>query len=135
MIRAFYDTTFVASVILMLAYVCMWHRHFDIHITLVFVLVPVVNLGYSLLGRAETLESAVLANAMSYIGPCYLLPVIMLSVFSLCHIPLPRWARAALLRAGALASSAEAKRTGQGIAVSGAPTEAAVVRAASTSSG
>ncbi len=100
MIRAFYDATFVASVILMLAYVCMWHRHFDIHITLVFVLVPVVNLGYSLLGRAETLESAVLANAMSYIGPCYLLPVIMLSVFSLCHIPLPRWARAALLTAG-----------------------------------
>ena len=39
-------------------------------------------------------------------------------------------ARAALLRAGALASSAEARRTGQGIAVSGAPTEAAVVRAA-----
>lgn len=97
MIRAFYDTMLVASLIMMLAYVFMWHKHFDIHITLMYVLVPVVNLGYSLLSRAQTLESAILANAMSYIGPCYLLPVIMLSVYSLCHIRLSAWIRAGLL--------------------------------------
>lgn len=97
MIRGFYDAMLVASLLLMLGYVCMWHKHFDIHITLAFALVPVVNLGYSLLSRAETLESALLANAMSYIGPCYLLPVIMLSVFSLCHIPLSKWLRAGVL--------------------------------------
>ena len=100
MIRGFYDAMLVASLILMLVYVCMWHKHFDIHITLVFALVPVANLGYSLLGRAETLESALLANAMSYIGPCYLLPVMLLSVFSLCHIRLSRWIRAGLLLMG-----------------------------------
>ncbi len=94
---AFYDIMFIASLVLMLAYVCMWHKHFDVHITLVFVLVPVINLGYCLFTRAQTLEAALMTNVISYISGCYLLPVIMFTVFSLCHIRLPRWVTVGLL--------------------------------------
>lgn len=100
MIRAYYDIVFLAALALMLGYVCMWHKHFDIHVTLVFILVPVINLGYCLLGRTQTAEAALVANRLTYIGGCYLMPIMMLSVFSLCRIRLPRWLSAALLTAG-----------------------------------
>ncbi len=93
----FYDLAFVISLALTLVYVCMWHKHFDVHITLVFVLVPVTNLGYCLFGRAQVFEEALAVNALTYIGGCYLLPIMMLTVFSLCHIRLSRWIPVGLL--------------------------------------
>ena len=100
MTRVFYDVSFLAALALMLGYVCMWHKHSDVHVTLVFILVPVINLGYCLLGRTQSAEAALVANELSYIGGCYLMPIMMLSVFSLCHIRLPKWLSVALLAAG-----------------------------------
>lgn len=93
----YYDVALILSMILMLAYVCMWHKHFDVHITLVFVLVPITNVGYCLFFRAHNIDEALLANKLTYIGGCYLLPIIMLTVFSLCQIKLARWIRLGLL--------------------------------------
>ena len=93
----YYDITLIASLALMLAYVGMWHKHFDVHITLVFVLGHVVNLGYCLFSRSQTLGEALLANVLTYISGCYLLPIMMFTVFSLCHINLPRWISVGLL--------------------------------------
>ena len=59
------DIMLIVSLVLMLAYVCMWHKHFDVHITLVFTLVPVVNLGYCLLSRSQSLGEALQANGAS----------------------------------------------------------------------
>lgn len=100
MITLYYDLLFALSLALMIAYVFMWHKHLDIHITLVFVLVPVINLGHCLFSRAESLEAALMATKLTYITGCYLSPIIMFSVFGLCHIILPRWLRAAILGAG-----------------------------------
>lgn len=91
------DIMLIVSLVLMLAYVCMWHKHFDVHITLVFTLVPVVNLGYCLLSRSQSLGEALQANVLTYISGCYLLPIIMFTVFSLCHIKLPQWITVGLL--------------------------------------
>ena len=100
MYSAYYAATLAASILLMIVYAFMWHRHFDVHITLVFALVPVINLGYFLLSQAQDLEEALAANKLSYIGGCFLMPMIMFSVFSLCHIRLNRWLRAGILAVG-----------------------------------
>jgi len=97
MITTYYDLMLAASLVLMLVYVFVWHKHFDIHIALVFVLVPINNLAYSQLCRVQTLEEALLAIKMTYIAGSYLFPIMTLSVFSLCHIRLSAWLRAALL--------------------------------------
>ena len=97
MATLYYDTTLILSLALMLVYAGMWHKHFDVHITLVFVLVPIINLGYCFFIRANTLDEALMATVISYIGGCYLLPIIMFTVFSLCHIKLPRWISVGLL--------------------------------------
>ncbi len=93
----YYDLVLAASIIMTLVYVFMWHKHFDAHITMLYVLVPVINLGYALLARATTLEEALMANRLTYMVGCYLMLIIMFSVFSLCQIPLNRWIRVALL--------------------------------------
>lgn len=81
----------------MIAYMFIWHKHFDTLITLIFVLVPVTNLGYALLALAQTPEGAFMANRLTYIGGCYLQPILMLAVFSLCRIKVRRWVRVTIL--------------------------------------
>lgn len=93
MISFYYDTLLITSLLLTLVYVMIWHKHFDVHITLIFALVDITCFGYSQFSRAQSMEAALVANSLSYMGGCFLLPLIMLSVFSLCSIRLPRWLR------------------------------------------
>lgn len=96
MVVAYYLVTLLASFVLLIAYLAIWHKHFDIHITLIFVIVPVANVGCSLVAFSQTLEAALVATKISYIGGCYLILILMLAVFGLCGIKLNRWIRVAL---------------------------------------
>ena len=49
----FYLIVFLLSILMTLLYMYKWHKHFAVHIAMVFVLVPVVNLGYVLFSRAH----------------------------------------------------------------------------------
>ena len=91
MLNTYYLAAFIASVALTGLYMLIWHKHYDVHITLVFVLVPVVNLGFMLMSRAQGLEEAIMANKIAYIGGVYLQLMITIAVFTLCRIPLNRW--------------------------------------------
>ena len=93
----YYEISLAVAIALMIVYLFSYHKHFDIHITLLFVLVPVSNLGVVLQANARTLEAAIIANKIIYIGGCYLQLILMLAVFSLCHIALSRWMRMALV--------------------------------------
>ena len=95
MIDTYYLAAFIVSVVLTGVYMFVWHKRCDVHITLLFALVPVVNLGFLLVSRSQSLEAAIIANEVSYIGGCYLQLMIMLAVFSLCHIQLNRWIKTA----------------------------------------
>jgi putative two-component system response regulator len=79
------------------AYMAVWHKHLDVHITLIFVLVPIANLGALLVAEAQTLEGALTATKVTYIGGCYLLLILLLTVMELCDIALERWQRIVLL--------------------------------------
>ena len=93
MIAAYYQGMFYISILLTMIYLIIWHKHLDIHITLTFVLVPMVNLSFALISQAQTFEGAMFANKLTYVG-CFLLLNIMLGVFSLCGINLPRFIKA-----------------------------------------
>jgi len=97
MITTYYDIMLGLSLAMTLVYVFMWHKHFDVHITLTYVLVSVTNLGWAMLSRTETLEAALVANRLTYIGGCYLMMNIVFVVFTMCQIPLNRWIRVAMM--------------------------------------
>lgn len=77
-------------------YIYMWHKHFDVNFTMIFTLVPVANLGYLMMSKADSLEGAIAAQQIIYIGGCFLQYFILLSILNLCKIELKKWVRPAL---------------------------------------
>jgi putative two-component system response regulator len=58
--------------------------------SIAFVLGPVSTFAQLLLSRCESVEAALVANRVLYIGGCYLILMITLTIFSLCDIHLSR---------------------------------------------
>ena len=89
----YYDVRLIVSVLLTGIYLYKWHKHFDVHITMVFVMVPVVCLGYALLVHSTVLHEALAANKVIYLGSCFLQLIVLLMIFTLCDIRLGRAGR------------------------------------------
>lgn len=89
----FYTVSFLLSMLLTGVYVFMWRKKYDMHLTLIFALIPFVNLGYMLLSVVKGEDALLSAFKIVYIGGCFLQMIIMLAVFSLCQIRVPRWIR------------------------------------------
>lgn len=93
---AYYEILFGLSVLLTLIYIVIWHKHFDTHISLIFAFIPVANLGYAMMAHSRSLDAAIDAAKLTYIGGCFLVLFITQSIFSLCHIELKRWMSAVM---------------------------------------
>ena len=96
MLEVFYEATFILSLLLAGVYVYIWHKHFDVNFTMIFTLVPVACLGYYLSSVAVTLDGAIRAQQIIYIGGSFLQLFVLMSIFNLCKINVPKWVRAAL---------------------------------------
>ncbi len=94
---AYYEILFGLSVLLTLVYVAIWHKHFDAHISLIFAFIPLVNLAYAIMAHSRTLEGALTAAKITYVGGCFLSLFITQSIFGLCHINLKRWMNVGLM--------------------------------------
>jgi len=81
---------FWISLVLSGVYFYMWHRHFSVNFSLIFAFVPVVNLGYILREQAKTLEGYIISQKIIYFGGCFLLLFIMLNIFDMCKVKLPK---------------------------------------------
>ncbi len=92
----YYEILFGLSVLLTLIYLAIWHKHFDVHISLIFAFIPIANLGYAMMAHARDLNTALTAAKITYIGGCFLALFITQSIFGLCHIKLKRWMSAVL---------------------------------------
>ena len=93
---AYYDILFGLSVLLTFVYLAIWHKHFDVHVTLIFSFIPIANLGYCLMAHSRSLEAALTSMKIAYVGGSFLSLFITLSILSLCHIKLKRWMNAVL---------------------------------------
>ena len=90
MITIFYGSLFVVSLICAAIYIFMWHKHFNVDLTLCFTLIPIPILGYYVSSVVRTLEGAVLAQQIIYIGGIFLQLFIVLCIFNLSHINIPK---------------------------------------------
>ncbi|MBR1797866.1 MAG: HD domain-containing protein [Clostridiales bacterium] len=93
MTSIFYIIVLIVSLLLSAAYVYIWHKHFDVNLTIIFTLVPVACLGYALISLSKTLEGALTSTKIVYIGGSFLQLFIALSIFNLCKIDLHKWVR------------------------------------------
>ena len=90
MITIYYGTLLAISLILLCIYFVVWDKHYNVLVTLMFVLVPIIDVGYVLMSMSHNLEGAIIANCFVYIGGAYLSLLIMLCILSLCKIRLPK---------------------------------------------
>ena len=97
MLTYYYPVAFILSLVLTIAYAYRWHKHFDIYFTLTFTFIPLVNLGYVMIGRAVNLEEALNAQRVIYLGGCFLIYFIMLGIFSFCQIEISKLVRTVTL--------------------------------------
>ena len=90
-----YDICFALSLLLAAVYAVVWNKRMNILFTLVFTFVPIINLGHALLGHAQNLDAALMANRVIYTGVCFETLFVLFSVLALCGIEV-KWP----LRAG-----------------------------------
>ena len=93
MILGYYNTLFVISTILLLILSVRWQIRIDIDFAVFFILIPINLLGYMKMATATTVETAILANHLVYLGGCFLQLFAFLVVCNLCHIDFKPWAR------------------------------------------
>ena len=98
----FYGSVFLVSLILIpLYFAFVRKKQNDPWLLVFFVCVSVVNLGYTLIAMSDTVELALLANKVAYLGQV-LLPLCMLMLISkLCGCTYKAWFIGALLGAAA----------------------------------
>lgn len=96
MLEVYYGATFILSLLLASGYIYIWHKHFDVNFTMIFTLVPVGCLGYYLSCVTTTADGAIRAQQIEYIGGTFLQLFLLMSIFNLCKIQVPKWVRAAL---------------------------------------
>ncbi|MBR5774297.1 MAG: hypothetical protein IKY44_05515 [Clostridia bacterium] len=58
---------------------------------LLFSSILVVNIGYLLLALSDTLQNALWANRISYLGSVFLMPTMLISILNICQIKFRRW--------------------------------------------
>ena len=88
---------FIVALVMVVVYAFIFHKHFDANLTILVVLVPIINLGFLVMAKAQTVEEALVGLRLSYIGGCYLLVSVMFLIFNTCDIPVKPWFRVILI--------------------------------------
>lgn len=84
-----YIISFVCAVGLLIAYMILV-KNKEFWLTMLYVCVSVVNLGYMLLSMAPRLELALLANDVAYLGSVFLSMCMFLTIVRLCGFEIKR---------------------------------------------
>lgn len=96
-----YDTTVIISLLLLIGYCCLIRKK-DIWLLLLFSSVFVVNVGYLTLALSRSLEEALLANRVAYLGSVCLPMSMLMIIINACRLNYKKWFPGLLLAIGAL---------------------------------
>ena len=98
---AVYIATSVLSLALLLGY-CFFVKKKEPWFLVLFSAVAVVNIGYLCLSLSNSLEEALLANRISYLGSVFLPVSMLMTILKTCKIKLKKWVVAVILGVSAV---------------------------------
>ena len=93
----YYYAMLIVSLVVIVIYAFLFHKHFDVNITIMGVLIPVVCLASIMVASSKTIEEALIGLKLSYIGGVYILLVAMFLIFNICGVEIKPWIRAVLV--------------------------------------
>lgn len=85
-----YGIVAIVSLLLLVGY-CIFIKVKDIWMFLLFISVFIVNIGYLALVISKSLEEALLANRISYLGSVFLPLCMLMAIVNMCKIKCPTW--------------------------------------------
>ena len=97
MVIAYYYSMFGLALLLVIVLALIFHKHFDINITIMTILVPVINIGFLIMAQAQTVQEGIIGLKLTYIGGCFLLMSAMFLIFNICEIKLNPWIIASIV--------------------------------------
>lgn len=100
-VSSLYAATAVLSVVLLLAYLFLVKEK-NVWFTLLYVAVPVVNIGYFYLSVAPDLSAALLANRIAYLGSVFLPLTMMMIILNVIKTQYKKWLPATLIAVAAV---------------------------------
>ena len=89
-ISIIYGVVCSVSLILLICQCCLI-KDKDTRLNLLFVSVLICNIGYFALSISRTLEEALLANRIAYLGSVFLILFMLMIIVKVCHISYPAW--------------------------------------------
>ncbi|MBQ3162049.1 MAG: response regulator [Oscillospiraceae bacterium] len=69
------------------------NKKVNYYFMILMIIMAISNGGYLALGLSDTVEEAVLANKIAYIGGCFTSPIMIFLICSICKINLNKWFR------------------------------------------
>ena len=87
---AYYAAICSMYFLMTLLYVFQWHKQIDIHMSALFTLIPIANLGYFLIYAGHSAETTAALVKIVYAGGCFMPWLTMLCVMDLCQIRVGR---------------------------------------------
>ena len=96
----YFHATVILSVLFSSIFVLRWRRGISVHFPIIFVFIPVINLGYLSVATATNVEQALLANGIEYLDGCFLELFFFLYVLNFCKLKLPKIITAILMAIG-----------------------------------
>lgn len=88
-LTAVYGITAAVSMLFVVAY-CVFIKKKELWLLLLFISVFVVNLGYLALSVSRTLEEALLANRIAYLGSAFLPLCMLMTIIDVCGLKPPK---------------------------------------------
>ena len=98
----YFHAIVVLSVILSSIFVLRWERGISVHFAMIFLFIPVINLGYLKVATAQSVSEALLANTIEYFDGCFLELFFFLYVMNFCRVKMPKICTAILLTIGSV---------------------------------
>lgn len=94
-----YGALLAVSLAFLIGY-CALIRKKEFWLILLYICISVVILGYFLLSLSKTLSFALLANKLAYLGSCFLMPCMLITIAKLCGFKPRKWIIAVMLVVG-----------------------------------
>ena len=91
-----YSSIAVLSLLLLIGYL-LWEKKKTKHMTMLFASVAVANIGYFLQSVSSTLNGALWANRISYLGSAYLILLMLLIIMDVCQVERKPWMKGTLI--------------------------------------
>lgn len=82
----YYFICFVTSWVLTAIYFLKWKSSYNVFITLSFIIVDVMTYGYWRVGLSQSVNEAILAQTVIYLGCSFVALLIMFSIFDICNL-------------------------------------------------